>query len=89
MINTEEDMYLQLTEEDIFKIDFIRSTIEQEVSRPKVVGGMLDEGFGIAICIQHREGELTPEGLQHALGLLDDELKSVVLEKISKDSPSN
>ena len=81
--------YLHLTEVALFKIDFIKSTIGEEVDREDILRGLLDEGFGLAICKQQREGELTPDAFRYALGLLDEELKDLVVNNISKTSPSN
>ena len=84
-----EDKFIELTEEDIFKINFIKSTVEEEVSSQRVIKGMLNEGYGFAIYVQHREGKLTPDGLEYALGLLCDELKDVISDKIATTTPSN
>ncbi len=81
--------YLHLTGEALFKIDFIKSTIKEEVDREDVLRGLLDEGFGIAVCKQQREGKLTPDALTYALGMMDEELKDVVVKEIAKSSPSN
>ena len=85
----EEDNIVKLTEEDLFKIDFIRSAIEEVVSKNRIVSGMLDQGYATAIWTQERDGKLTPDALEYALGLLSDELKDVVLEKIANPSPCN
>ena len=79
----------QLTEEDLFKINFIQSAIEELVSKEVIISGMIDQGYATAICAEHKNGKLTQEGLQFALNLLCDELKSVVLEKISQYSRSD
>ena len=83
-----EEKYIKLTDEDLFKIDFIKSTVEEEVSSQRVIKGMLDEGYGFAIYVQHREGKLTPDALEYALGLLCDELKEVISDKIASN-PQN
>ena len=84
-----EDKFIELTEEDIFKIDFIRSSIEEEVSRGRLLEALLEEGMGLAITKQHKDGQLTPDALAFALNLLPDDLKELVLEHISSTTPSN
>ena len=85
MIKIREEQYVRLTDENIFMIDFIRSAIEEEVSRGRLLEGLLEEGFGLAITKQHRDGQLTPDALAFALNLISGELKEVVLSKIQAD----
>ena len=79
----------QLTEEDLFKINFIQSAIEELVSKEVIISGMIDQGYATAICSEHKNGKLTQESLKFVLELLCDELKGVVLEKISQHSRSD
>ena len=89
MINIIEEQYVRLTDENIFMIDFIRSSIEEEVSRGRLLEALLEEGMGLAITKQHKDGQLTPDALAFALNLLPDDLKELVLEHISSTTPSN
>tara|TARA_B100001094_G_scaffold148883_1_gene144154 strand:+ start:685 stop:957 length:273 start_codon:yes stop_codon:yes gene_type:complete len=84
-MNTPTDNYIQLYEQDLFKLDFIRTTIKGKVNREDVLRGLLDEGFAIAIWTQQRDGKLTPDALVYALDMVSEELRDVVLEKI--DNP--
>ena len=85
MMKIREEKYLRLTDENIFMIDFIRSSIDEDVSRGRLVEAILEEGFGLAITKQHKDGQLTPDALAYALKLISGELKELVLEKIKQD----
>ena len=77
------DHYIKLTEEDLFKIDIIKSAIEEEVSTNKIVSGMLDQGFCTALWVLKREGGITPDALEYALEHVPEELRDDLMQKIS------
>ena len=77
------DHYIKLTEEDLFKIDIIKSAIEEEVSTNKIVSGMLDQGFCTALWVMKREGSITPDALEYALEQVPEDLIDDLMTKIS------
>jgi len=85
-----EDHYIKLTEEDLFKINFIKCTLEQEdITQNFLVSAGLNQLYAQAIVDEHKDGHLTPDGYLYVLDMLDESLRSVVMDKISSNSPSS
>ena len=84
-----EDHYIKLTEEDLFKINFIKCTLEQEdITQNFLVSAGLNQLYAQAIVDEHKDGHLTPDGYLYVLDMLDQSLRGVVMDKISSTSPS-
>ena len=85
-----DDHYLELTDEDLFKINFIRCTLNQEdITKHFLVSHGLNQLYAQAIVDEHKDGHLTPDGYLYVLDMLDETLRSVVMDKISSNSPSS
>ena len=84
-----DDHYLELTDEDLFKINFIRCTLNQEdITKHFLVSHGLNQLYAQAIVDEYKDGHLTPDGYLYVLDMLDQSLRGVVMDKISSTSPS-
>ncbi len=85
MKETKSEVYINLSEEQLHKLDVIHSCFEEEVSRSRMIGGFIDDRFAYALEILNREGELSIAGLEHGLTLLPDWLQDRTREGIAAE----
>ena len=84
MMRVKQEEYLRLTEEVIWKLDVIKTSISEETSKKQIVEGMVDLGFATALKCLYKDGEITSEGLDTGLSYLEDYLQRRVLEDIKE-----
>ena len=64
--------YLRLTEEVLWKLEVIASSIEEETTKKQLLEGGVDLMFSNALRFLYRSGEITDEGLETGLSYLED-----------------
>ena len=64
--------YLRLTEEVLWKLEVIASSIEEETTKKQLLEGGVDLMFSNALRFLYRSGEITDEGLKTGLSYLED-----------------
>ena len=64
--------YLRLTEEVLWKLEVIASSIEEETTKKQLLEGGVDLMFSNALRFLYRSGEITDEGLETGLEYLED-----------------
>ena len=64
--------YLRLTEELLWKLEVIASSIEEETTKKQLLEGGVDLMFSNALRFLYRSGEITDEGLETGLEYLED-----------------
>ena len=84
MMRIKQEEYLRLTEEVIWKLDVIKTSISEETSKKQIVEGMVDLGFATALKILYQDGQITSEGLDTGLSYLEDYLQRRVLKDIQE-----
>ena len=64
--------YLRLTEEVLWKLEVIASSIEEETTKKQLLEGGVDLMFSNSLRFLYRSGEITDEGLETGLSYLED-----------------
>ena len=64
--------YLRLTEEVLWKLEVIASSIEEETTKKQLLEGGVYLKFSNALRFHYRSGEITYEGLETGLKYLED-----------------
>ena len=64
--------YLRLTEEVLWKLEVIASSIEEESTKKQLIEGGVDLMFSNTLRFLYRSGEITDEGLETGLEYLED-----------------
>ena len=75
--------YVRLTEEYVWKLDVISTAYEEEVSKKQMVEGGIDLMFSTALKVLYKSGEITEEGLEYALELLDEDVAVDIREQLA------
>ena len=73
--------YLRLTEEVLWKLEVIASSIEEETTKKQLLEGGVDLMFSNALRFLYRSGEITDEGLETGI----DNLEGYHAEKTRED----
>jgi len=79
-----EDVYIRLSEEDLFKIDVINSAYEEDVSKKVIIREMINVMLKSALEILHEENLITEDAFDYAADLLPDYLEQDLREKLGK-----
>tara|TARA_Y100001968_G_C19254331_1_gene666001 strand:- start:370 stop:630 length:261 start_codon:yes stop_codon:yes gene_type:complete len=77
-----EDVYIRLSEEDLFKLDIIDSAYEEIVSKKVVIREMINIMLKRALEILYVENQITKDGFNYAASLLPDYLEQEMREKL-------
>mgnify|MGYP004324060201 CR=1 FL=1 len=64
--------YLRLSEEVLWKLEVIASSIEEESTKKQLIEGGVDLMFSNTLRFLYRSGEITDEGLETGLSYLED-----------------
>ena len=64
--------YLRLTEEVLWKLEVIASSIEEETTKKQLIEGGVDLMFSNTLRFLYRSGEITDERLERGLSYLED-----------------
>ena len=63
---------MRLSEEVLWKLEVIASSIEEETTKKQLLEGGVDLMFSNALRFLYRSGEITDEGLETGLSYLED-----------------
>ena len=63
---------MRLSEEVLWKLEVIASSIEEETTKKQLLEGGVDLMFSNALRFLYRSGEITDEGLETGLEYLED-----------------
>ena len=78
------DVYINLTEEQLWKLDVIQTSFEEQVSRKTMVGEFINSAFGSALKVLYEADEIDEEGLENGLDHLPEYLQDVYRKKIAE-----
>ena len=76
------ESYVRLSEEMVFKLDVIGSSISDPTTHKKLVEGGIDLMYGNALRNLYLDDEITLDGLNEGLTHLEDYHSEVVRERI-------
>ena len=77
------DVYINLTEEELWKLDVIQSSFEEQVTRKTMIGEFINSAFGSALKVLYEADEITEEGLEDGLEHLPEYLQDVYRKRIA------
>ena len=77
------DVYVNLTEEQLWKMDVIQSSFEEQVSRKTMIGEFINSAFGSALKVLYETDSITEEGLEEGLDHLPEYLQDVYRKRIA------
>ena len=78
------DVYINLTEEQLWKLDVIQSSFEEQVSRKTMISEFINSAFGSALKVLYETDSITEEGLENGLDHLPEYLQDVYRKKIAE-----
>tara|TARA_B100000287_G_scaffold326335_1_gene310651 strand:+ start:87 stop:347 length:261 start_codon:yes stop_codon:yes gene_type:complete len=78
-----EEVYIKLSEEDLFKLDIIDSAYEEVVSKKVVIREMINIMLKRALEILYSEDQITKDAFNYAAALLPDYLEQEMREKLN------
>ena len=75
------DVYIHLNKMDLWKMEIIDSSFEEEITRKELLSGGIDLMFCTALKTLYKQGEITFEELEQFW----NELPDYLVEKLKKD----
>ena len=71
----EPPVFIRLSPLQVKKIEVMKESIEETVSRKEIIDGLIDSGYQVAIKTLYDDGRITKRDYQDCLKLVPDYLK--------------
>ena len=71
----EPPVFIKLTPLQVKKIEVMKESIEETVTRKEIIDGLIDSGYWVAINTLYDDGRITKRDYQDCLKLVPDYLK--------------
>ena len=74
----EPPVFIRLSPLQVKKIEVMKESIEETVSRKEIIDGLIDSGYQVAIRTLYDEGRITNRDYQDCLKLVPEYLKGEI-----------